>query len=96
MPDEQPWTPAYRNLKPYAFYYDGGGSFTESKTYPGKFGARASKLFALLTRGHHDVKLPPEDLRRLTLWLDCNSDFYGTYERLDAQRRGEVIQPLIE
>jgi hypothetical protein len=95
-PDDQPWTPAYRNLKPHAFYYDGGGSFTESKTYPGKFGARASKLFALITRGHHDVKVPPDDLRRLTLWLDCNSDFYGTYESTDAQRRGEVVQPRIE
>lgn len=95
-PDEKPWTPAYRNLKPYAFYYDGGGAFTESKTYPGKFGARSSKLFAQLTRGHHDVKLSSEDMRRLTLWLDCNSDFYGTYERTDAQRRGEVVQPQME
>ena len=90
------WTPAYRSLRPYAFYYDGNGEFTESKTYPGKFGALASKLHALLAKGHHGVKLPPEDRRRLTLWLDCNSDFYGTYENTAAQARGETVHPVLE
>ena len=94
--DGKPWLPAYRSLKPFAFYYDGGGSFTESKTYPGKFGARASKLYAVLSKGHHEVKLPPEDLRRITLWLDCNSDFYGTYENIQAQALGEVVRPVLE
>jgi hypothetical protein len=94
--DGQPWLPSYRSLKPYAFFYDGGGSFTESKTYPGKFGARASKLLALLDKGHHEVKLSAEELRRLALWLDSNSDFYGTYENIEAQRRGEVVRPVVE
>ena len=94
--DGKQWLPSYRNLKPYAFFYDGKGSFVESKTYPGKFGALASKLYRLLEKGHENVKLPPEDLRRLALWLDCNSDFYGTYENIDAQRRGETVAPILE
>jgi hypothetical protein len=94
--DPQPWSAAYRSLKPFAFYYDGGGSFTTSKTLPGQFGAWASKLTGLLDKGHHDVKLPPEELRRLTLWLDCNSDFYGAYENLQAQARGEIVRPALE
>lgn len=94
--DDKPWLPSYRSLKPYAFFYDGGGAFTESKTYPGKFGARASKLYATLSKGHHDVKLAADEWRRLTLWLDCNSDFYGTYENLAAQARGEVVRPVLE
>jgi hypothetical protein len=94
--DGKPWLPSYRSLKPYAFYYDGGGAFTESKTYPGKFGARASKLGELLDKGHHDVKLSADERRRLWLWLDCNSDFYGTYENLAAQARGEVVRPVLE
>ncbi len=94
--DDNPWLPSYRNLKPYAFFYDGGGAFTESKTYPGKFGARASKLYAILSGGHHDVKLSAHDWRRITLWLDCNSDFYGTYEHTDAQKRGEIVRPVLE
>ena len=94
--DDKPWLPSYRSLKPFAFYYDGGGSFTESKTLPGKFGALASKLFGVLGKGHHDVKLSPEELHRITLWLDCNSDFYGTYENIQAQARGEIVRPVLE
>jgi hypothetical protein len=94
--DPQPWSAAYRNLKPFAFYYDGGGSFTASKTIPGQFGAMASKLYGVLSKGHHDVKLSAEELHRITLWLDCNSDFYGTYENLQAQARGEVVRPVLE
>jgi hypothetical protein len=64
-----------------------------SETTPGNFGARASKLYELLKSGHHGVKLPPESLRRLTLWLDCNSVFYGAYHDLDRQRAGEKVVP---
>jgi len=94
--DDMQWLPSYRNLKPYAFYYDGGGSFTESKTYPGKFGALASELYQKLEKGHQNVKLTPEEMHRLALWLDCNSDFYGTYENIEEQKRGKVIHPILE
>jgi hypothetical protein len=94
--DDKPWLPSYRSLQPFAFYYDGGGSFTESKTLPGKFGALASKLYGTLSKGHYDVKLSPEELHRITLWLDANSDFYGTYENLEAQARGEIVRPILE
>ena len=94
--DDKQWTPSYRNLQPYTFYYDGGGSFVESKTYPGKFGALASSLYQKLEKGHKNVKLTDDELHRLALWLDCNSDFYGTYENIEAQRRGETINPILE
>ena len=67
-----------------------------SHAIPGKFGARASKLFQLLEAGHHDVQLPPEDLRRITLWLDCNSEFYGSYENTEQQSRGLIVYPILE
>jgi hypothetical protein len=94
--DDRQWTPSYRNLKPYTFYYDGGGSFVEPNTYPGKFGALASKLYQTLEKGHKNVKLTDEEMHRLALWLDCNSDFYGTYENIEAQRKGEIINPILE
>ncbi|MDR1154216.1 MAG: hypothetical protein LBL04_05850 [Bacteroidales bacterium] len=94
--DDKQWLPSYRNLKPFAFYYDGGGSFVESKTYPGKFGALASKLYRQLEKGHHNVKLSRDEMHRLALWLDCNSDFYGTYEKIEEQRRGETVRPILE
>ena len=51
----------------------------------------------MLQGGHHDVKLPPEDLYRLSLWVDLNVPFYGCYEpkHVAMQRAGEVA-PLAE
>ena len=59
----------------------------------GNFGARASRLLPYLKPAHHDVKLSPADLRRVTLWLDCNS---GSYENTAAQRRGEIVKSALE
>lgn len=79
----------------------GGRDWNDPKWYrttPGEFGARASKLYALLQAGHHDVKLPPEDLHRLIVWLDSCSPFYGVYEKEggEAQLRGEVAKATLE
>jgi len=40
--------------------------------------------------------LQPEDMHRITLWLDSNSDFFGSYENIEAQSRGEIVQPTME
>ncbi|MGB2823982.1 MAG: hypothetical protein WBF17_23585, partial [Phycisphaerae bacterium] len=62
---------SYVNLQKHAFFYGAIGygydGWTPPRTIPGKFGARASKLLAMLEKGHNKVKLPPEDLHRLTL-----------------------------
>ena len=94
------WYTSYANLRNYAFYfgkfeaeYDG---WTPPRTTPGEFGARASRLLAILDKGHYDVKLSREDLNRITLWLDCNSDFLGSYEDPGGQARGEVVRPTLQ
>ena len=63
------------------------------RTTPGQFGARQSRLIALLRAGHEGVKLPPEDLRALCLWVDLNIPFYGVYEpqQVAIQRAGGVV-----
>ena len=68
------------------------------RTRPGQFGARASKLIAMLEKGHHDLKLSDEDFHRLTLWIDCCSMFYGVFEKEpgEAQLRGEVARAILE
>ena len=73
----------------------GDGWVVNKRSYsvPGKLGARASKLLALLQKGHYKVKLPADDLHRITLWLDANSVFYGAYKNLAAQSAGELIKP---
>jgi hypothetical protein len=65
-------------------------------TVPGKFGARASRLLALLDKGHYDVRLAPEELRRVIVWLDSNSDFFGAYQQAEAHARGELVRPNVQ
>jgi hypothetical protein len=89
------WYASYHSLvRQHGFHNYGDGY----RTTPGRFGARASKLYALLEKGHYDVKLSDEELHRLTLWLDSTSMFYGVYEREggQAQLRGEIARPTLE
>jgi hypothetical protein len=85
----------------YGFYDYGGHDFSDERAYrtvPGQFGARASKLYPMLVKGHHDVKLSPEELHRIAVWLDSTSPFYGVYEKDGgiAQLRGEIAKPTLE
>jgi hypothetical protein len=85
----------------YGFYDYGGHNWDDERTYrtiPGEFGARASKLYPMLVKGHHDVKLSPEELHRIAVWLDSTSPFYGVYEKEGglAQLRGEIPKPTLE
>lgn len=94
-PLHKKWYASYANLTPKFGFYDYGDSY---RTTPGKFGARASKLFTLIDKGHLDVDLSAEDFHRLALWLDCSSMFYGVYEKEggEAQLRGEIARPTLE
>ncbi len=93
---------SYLSLAPkFGFYDYGGRNFNDPKWYrttPGAFGARASKLYQMLRKGHNKVKLAPEDLRRITVWLDSCSPFYGVYEKEggQAQLRGEIAKPTLQ
>ena len=86
---------SFNSLKPFCFFYDDAG-FTQASTIPGHFGARESKLYKLLSEGHHKVKLMPEEMRRLTLWLDSNCLFYGHEDNIKAQSDGEIVQPSLQ
>jgi len=91
------WFPSYTNLKSHSFFSD-SQVWTTPLTIPGKFGARASKLYAHLTTGTHKdrVKLSKEEMHRITVWLDANSDFFGSYKDLKAQVEGKVVPPTLE
>ena len=83
--------PNYHGAKGYG--YDG---WTPPRTVPGKFGARASKLYSMLASGHNKLKLTEAELHRITLWLDCNSDFFGSFLDVEAQCRGETVTLPLE
>ena len=93
---------SYASLGKYAFCFQGQqGNFTSplvggSRTTPGKFGARFAKLTPFLTDKHYAVKLTLDEYRRITMWLDLNSNELGSYAKVDEQRRGEVIWPELD
>jgi hypothetical protein len=93
----------------FAFGFSGRSpGRTPTRTTPGKFGARASLLFKLIQglpyrspttkkmKKHKAVKLSKSDFHRITLWLDCNSNFYGAYAKTKEQIRGKTVIPDIE
>jgi hypothetical protein len=96
------WTRSYHNLaERYGFYYHvRNGSVNDGvhggvRAIAGQFGAAAAPLLAFLDERHYGLTLPPEDRQRITLWLDCNSEFYGAYENTPAQSRGKVVHPAL-
>ena len=97
--ENAPFTRSYETLarKSLVPWYDSinGGEWVPEST-PDKLGARGSKLISMLRKGHHKVKLPAEDMYRLTLWIDLNVPFYGCYEpaHVAVQRAGGV--PLMD
>ncbi len=93
----------------FAFGFPGRSpSRTPTRTTPGQFGARASRLWPLIhglpyrclktkkLKTHAAVKLTGADAHRIALWLDCNSNFYGAYEKTEQQIRGLSVMPDIE
>jgi len=97
------FTRSYNSLAgKYGFYFHvSNGSINTgvhggSRTVPGAFGARASELLNYLGPDHYGTKLSDEDFHRITLWLDCNSEFLGAYENVAAQLRGEIVRPTLE
>jgi len=88
---------ALARLVPYSDWAGRPGDFrvvnSEPTTRPDFFGARGSKLTALLGKEHYDVKLGPEEFDRLVTWMDVNALFYGTFDPKDQarQKRGERI-----
>lgn len=96
------WSRSYQNLAAeYGFYFHvRNGSINDgihggSRTTPGAFGAKAAPLLAFLNEGHYGARLDAEERQRLTLWLDCNSEFFGAYENTAAQSKGEIIYPSL-
>ena len=96
-------TPKYSTWRYTDVNIDGGdlriaSASKDVTSTPGKIGARVSKLYKMLKDGHHDVKLSEEDMRRIIVWLDSYSPFYGVYEPEGglAQLRGGIAYPTLK
>jgi hypothetical protein len=90
----------FQSLRKYAWGKSGGNgaliSYKDtSYSIPGQVGAQASKLYPMLKKGHHDVKLTPGEMHRIVLWLDCNSNFFGAYYDTETQLKGGIVMPTL-
>jgi len=93
----------FEALRPYVFYFSGGMSGSVvlplsggSRSIPGRMGARASKMGQALLNPAHAGKIPPEDYRRVVLWLDANALRLGAFHDADKQERGELVWPKMD
>jgi hypothetical protein len=97
---------SYQSLQPYAFYLVGGkptsGTWLTiprhggSRSVPGKHGAYGAPLLKYLDKSHYEANLTQDEFRRITLWLDCNSNELGAYQNEAAQRRGDLVWPVFD
>jgi hypothetical protein len=88
-----------RSLGRYVHHYGAGiewDAFTPPYTEPGKFGAYASPLYALLAKGHHEVKLTDEEMRRLVLFMESNASFFGHDHDPRGQADGWIVYPVLQ
>jgi len=96
------WSKSFLKLSRLGYALHGGnGSIRRnqgggSRSVAGQVGALGSKLYRMLHAGHHKVQLSPEQLHRITLWIDCNTNFYGAYLQTQAQAKGQVVMPTIQ
>lgn len=75
----------------------GNGTAMSEKQYsiPGKEGSKASRLYATLSKDHYGLQLTTEEMRRITLWLDTNCNFYGAYSDTAKQASGQIVMPKL-
>jgi cytochrome c553 len=98
----------YAALKGHAFYFCGNGNpylngdITTavrggSRTIPGKVGAAYSTMGkALLNATHQAAGITADEFRRVTLWLDGNSNRYSAYRNTADQDAGKLVWPEID
>ena len=102
------WTTSYDSLRHYVhmFSFDSEtGKFSKgnsrafhvpSYSVPCETGARASRLYHILKKGHHDVKLTSDEWERLVLFMDSNGQYISHDHKPDDQRDGKIVPPLYE
>lgn len=95
------WSNAMHTLSPHAWGKSGGNGALHSKngnrcySLPMQEGARVSSLYKKMEKAGAWDTLSEEQMRRITLWLDCNSNFYGAYNDTGAQAAGKVVLPAV-
>jgi hypothetical protein len=98
---------SYAALKEgYTFWFSGAmwqnmitdysGVHGGSRTIPGRFGARNSRIGKALLNSNHREAVPEPERRAMILWLDSNSLRLGAYSGEEAQLSGELVWPELD
>jgi mono/diheme cytochrome c family protein len=61
-----------------------GRNDPKSNLPPRAIGASASPLMKRLAGDHHDVRLSPQEMRRVRYWIECGAPYPGTYGALGS------------
>ena len=94
----------YEDLRPYVYFYSGSmrggltttGAHGGSRSRPGRVGASESKLGAILFDENHRDSVSDDDRRAFILWLDANAPRLGAFQDEEAQKRGELVWPILD
>jgi formylglycine-generating enzyme required for sulfatase activity len=57
---------------------------------PNEFHVSTSRLTQMLKKGHHNVQLTAEEMKRFNMWIDLNVPFHGTWTETGNVRDGYV------
>lgn len=95
---------SYEALRSLTFHFNGGfgGSIMKkdtggSRSIPGRMGAANCALGKALLGDAHRARVSEADRRRVTLWLDANSLYYGAFYDFEAQKTGErIVWPVLD
>ncbi len=100
----EPKSMDHEDLRPYVYFYSGSmlggtmltGSSGGSRSRPGRVGASEAKLGKILFDENHKDSVSDEDRHKFILWLDANALRLGAFQDEEAQKRGELVWPLLD
>lgn len=100
----QPLSMNHEDLLPYLYYYSGGmsgattrnGTHGGSRSRPGRVGAAESKLGSILFDATHRDAVSDIDRHQLILWMDANAPRLSAFRDEEAQKRGELVWPILD
>ncbi len=99
----EPTQMGFEDLRPYVFYFAGGmrGHVIDknhggTRTIPGRCGAWKSRLGRAMFDENHRETVSDADRRRLIQWLDSNAPRLSAFHNEPAQKRGELVWPLLD
>ncbi|MDR1960094.1 MAG: SUMF1/EgtB/PvdO family nonheme iron enzyme [Planctomycetaceae bacterium] len=83
---------AYDNIHP--FINRPGPESDLDINNPYEYHASTSELIVMLEKGHHNVKISPEDWERLFCWIDLNAPYRGKWEKEESAKRRRELSLL--